>query len=53
LSFLVNAGIGVAGRQSGEIWALAQAQGWKPKHPEANCSIAPNIPLPETPSDLD
>ena len=47
LSFLVNAGIKLAGRQSGEIWALAAEKGWKPSNPEANRSIPANIPLPE------
>jgi hypothetical protein len=47
LSFLVSAGIKLAGRQSGEIWALAAQKGWKPSNPEANRSIPANIPLPE------
>lgn len=53
LDFLVNAGIGIAGHPSGEIWTLAQAQGWKPNNPEINRSVPANIPLPEPPSDLD
>ena len=47
LSFLVNAGIKLAGRQSGEIWALAAEKGWKASSPEANRSLPANIPLPE------
>ncbi len=47
LRFLVNAGIKLAGRQSGEIWALAVEKGWTPGNPEANRSIPANIPLPE------
>lgn len=47
LSSLVNAGIKLAGRQSGEIWALATEKGWKPSNPEANRSLPANIPLPE------
>jgi len=47
LNFLVGAGIRIAGHQSGEIWALAQSQGWKPNSPEANRTIPVNIALPE------
>jgi hypothetical protein len=53
LNFLVNAGINIASRQSGEIWTLAQAHGWKPNNPEANRSIPANIPLPEPTTDPD
>ncbi len=53
LSFLVETGIGIAGRQSGEIWTLAQAHGWKPNNPDANRTIPANIPLSEPPADLD
>ena len=47
LNFLVNAGVRIVGRQSGEIWGLAHSHGWKPDNPEANRSIPVNIPLPE------
>lgn len=51
LNFLVNAGVRIAGRQSGEIWALAQSHGWKPNNSEANRSIPANIPCPEPTND--
>ncbi|ODU25376.1 MAG: hypothetical protein ABS95_00195 [Verrucomicrobia bacterium SCN 57-15] len=53
LNCIVTAGINVAEHQSGEIWSLAQAHGWKPNNPEANRSVPTNIPLPEPPADLD
>ena len=51
LNFLVNAGIKLTGRQSGEMWTLAAEKGWKAGNPEANGSIPANIPLPEPPEE--